>query len=81
MDTSASASGLAYEAAFISDLGLTSRLLVLHDASRDPKSLVIPEDLHIPVVGYRIWELRQLTADLRDVAARKLESPSARPDR
>jgi hypothetical protein len=70
MDTSASAAGLAYEAGFISDLGLANRLLLLHDASRAPESLLLPEGLH--VVNYRMWALRRLTADLRQAASGQL---------
>lgn len=72
MDVSRSGAGLSYEADFIADLELASRLIVLHQGSASARAAAEAHvqrlrglGLDVPIVGYRNWHLRQLTSDLQ----------------
>jgi hypothetical protein len=81
MDVSAAHRGLDYEAEFIADLDLVNRLILIQNVSSRVTSEQHVERLRsgrsrIPIVRYRTWNLRRLTADLHE-AVKGLEAATS----
>jgi hypothetical protein len=71
MDVSASGSGLAYEADYTSDLGLTDRLILIYAEGSIPDDTLRhfrEKGINAPVLSYDRWGLGQFAQELRHTA-------------
>jgi hypothetical protein len=77
MDVSRSGTGLAYEADYISDLGLSDRLILVHEEGSTPDDTLghfREKGITPPVVSYESWRLGQFAQELRHTARVMLDA-------